>query len=269
MGVSHYRKGPSKVSTGGYLQPISDAEKLLLKENLKMGGFKLIFYSIGPIFSVFVILFCWGWYNFSFRINPTSIKFIIIISFMSFIAYGFMFTSWGSNTKYSLLGGNRAIAQVLSYEVCLVLFALLVIYSCKNFSLSFLTVLQENFWLIWLSLPTFFFWLTLCLAESNRTPFDTAEGESEIVSGFNIEYGSGFFAFIFIREYGMIIVVRFLTTIIFLGGIYIVKVFLLCFFYVWARCSFPRLRYDQLILNSWKILLPQSVAACLLSLSFL
>lgn len=157
IGVSHYRKGPRKVSIGGILQPLADAEKLLTKENLKLMGFKSVFFLLGPRCSLLVMLFCWGWYNFSFSINPTGIKFIIIISFMSFRVYGFMLMSWGSNSKYPLLGGNRAIAQVLSYEVCLVLFALLVVYLCKNFSLSRVGFLQENLWVVWSSFPVFFF----------------------------------------------------------------------------------------------------------------
>lgn len=232
MGLSHYRKGPTKVFIWGLFQPLADAEKLLTKEVIKLNGLKILLYSLGPSLSILIILLCWGWYDFSFRFNPSSIKFIILFAFISFSVYGLMFTSWGSNSKYSLLGGNRSIAQVLSYEVCLVLFSILIVYYCKNFSITFIGVLQENFWSVWSSIPIFFFWLTLCLAESNRTPFDTSEGESEIVSGFNIEYGSGLFAFIFIREYGMILVISFLTSVIFLGGVGLIKVFLLSVFYV-------------------------------------
>lgn len=267
IGVGHYRKGPNKVSFIGVLQPLRDAAKLLTKENLKLNSFKIIFYSLGPSLSLIIIILIWGWYSFSISLNPTFMQIFLIVTLISLSVYGFVLICWGSNSKYSLLGGNRVIAQILSYEVCLMIFVIIVAFFIKRFRVILLSLMQETFWLLWISLPVFFLWLTLCFAESNRTPFDTAEGESEIVSGFNIEYGSGTFAFIFIREYGIIMMIRFLTSLLFLGSFFLWKIFFICVVFVWVRCSFPRLRYDKLIFISWKIFLPQGIVACLLCVS--
>lgn len=129
------------------------------------------------------------------------------------------------------------------------LYLLVVVYITKSYRFSGLRQNQTGYWFILFSAPLFLSWVMLCIAEANRTPFDLAEGESEIVSGFNIEYGGGLFAFIFIREYGIIIFLRFITSIFFLGGRnLLVKTFLMCAVFVWVRCSFPRVRYDLLII---------------------
>jgi NADH-ubiquinone oxidoreductase chain 1 len=143
------------------------------------------------------------------------------------------------------------VAQIISYEVCLVLFLLVAVYASKTYRLPTIKIIQDNIWVGLFCLPLFLVWMLLCIAEANRTPFDLAEGESEIVSGFNIEYGGGLFAFIFIREYGMIMFLRFITSLFFLGGQNILaKTFLVCFLFVWVRCAFPRVRYDVLIITA-------------------
>ncbi len=257
MGLSHYRKGPNKVFIFGLSQPISDAIKLLVKDFLKFSYSKVFMFFLGPLSSLLVMLLCWIFFWGSNSLSCSQITFMLIVSLMCLAGYGFILTSWGSNSKYSLLGGYRSVSQIISYEVCLVFFILVVIYLACSFSFSLFNILQDYLWFGASFYVFFFFWLLLCLAESNRTPFDLTEGESEIVSGFNIEYGGGLFAFIFIREYGMIMYLGFITSLFFLGGCgFVLKIFLISLFFVWCRCSFPRVRYDILIICCWKIFLP-------------
>ena len=165
--------------------------------------------------------------------STRSLKVLIILAAIRLTAYGFLLTRWGSNSKYAVIGGHRAVAQIISYEVCLILFILVIIYLSKSYSFRALKNNQTNIWFIVLSAPLFLTWVLLCIAERNRTPFDLAEGESEIVSGFNIEYGRRLFAIIFIREYGMILILRFLTSFVFIGGrITIIKTFIMATLFV-------------------------------------
>lgn len=266
IGLIHYRKGPNKVLLWGVSQPITDAVKLLVKEFPKISYRKIFIFQAGPLIGLWLIIICWQWYPFLWQRVPPSINVIIILCLISLTVYSFILTRWGSNRKYSLIGGFRAISQVISYEVCLILFLLTIFYISKSYKLNTLTTIQENYWFSLYRLPLFFVWVILCIAESNRTPFDLAEGESELVSGFNVEYGGGLFALIFIREYGMIIVLSFITSVVFMGGsIVILKTFLVCFIYVWARRCFPRVRYDKLIKLAWKIALPYSLAIIIIA----
>ena len=265
IGLIHYRKGPNNVLIWGLSQPIADALKLLTKEFPKFSPVKIFMFYLGPCVSILLMLLCWGWYDFSFS-SLGGIKIIVILSIISLSAYGFLLTSWGSNSKYALLGGHRAVAQIISYEVCLVLYLLALVYLTKSYNMGSLEANQEGYWFILFSAPLFLSWLILCIAEANRTPFDLAEGESEIVSGFNIEYGGGLFAFIFIREYGIIIFLRFITSIFFLGARRVLlKTFLVCALFVWVRCAFPRVRYDLLIIMAWKLALPYRLGIILIS----
>lgn len=270
IGLMHYRKGPNKVLIWGLSQPIADAVKLLTKEFPKFSMYKIIIFYLGPAVSIILILICWGWFDYIFQTLSGNLKIIIIFSIIGLRAYGFLITRWGSNTKYALLGGHRAVAQIISYEVCLFLFILAVAYIRKTYSFKYLSIIQQGYWFSLFSAPLFLVWLILCIAEANRTPFDIAEGESEIVSGFNIEYGGGLFAFIFIREYGIIIFLSFITSIFFLGsGLTLIKTFLICFIFVWVRCSFPRVRYDKLIILAWKIALPFRLALITIGFMFI
>jgi len=257
IGLAHYRKGPNKAVVWGLRQPIADALKLLSKESLKFASFKIVIFFCGPALGLLLIILCWGWYEYSFNSQTSTIKMIVILAIIRINAYTFLLTRWGSNSKYALLGGHRAVAQIISYEVCLILIILVILYLRKTFNPQQLRVLQSNYWVLIASIPLRATWLLMCLAETNRTPFDLAEGESEIVSGFNIEYGGGLFAFIFIREYGIIILLGFIRCLFFMGyRAILIKLFLLCFIFVWVRCSFPRVRYDELIILSWKVALP-------------
>nr|YP_009019420.1 NADH dehydrogenase subunit 1 [Aleuroglyphus ovatus]AGM14590.1 NADH dehydrogenase subunit 1 [Aleuroglyphus ovatus]QWW33388.1 NADH dehydrogenase subunit 1 [Aleuroglyphus ovatus] len=266
MGLMHYRKGPNKVVLWGVSQPIADALKLLTKEMPKFSSLKMSMFAMGPCVSIILMLLCWGWYNFSFTLNSNELSIMVILAIMGLTAYGFLLTSWGANSKYALLGGHRAVSQIISYEVCLVLFVLVMVYCTNSFSMETMEMMQKKLWFMMFSPPLFLAWLLLAMAESNRTPFDLAEGESEIVSGFNIEYGGGLFAFIFISEYGMIMFISFITSLLFMGsGLTLLKTFSVCVIFVWVRCSFPRVRYDHLMMLSWKLALPYSLSMICLS----
>jgi len=182
---------------------------------------------------------------------------IFVFRFLSLGVYFLLFCSWGSNRKYSLVGGYRAVSQTVSYEVSLVFFCLVLIYVLGLYDFVVFSFFQVGYWFTFYFVFLFLGWVFVCLSESNRTPFDFSEGESELVSGFNVEYGGGVFSLIFICEYGMIIFLGFLRVSLFVGGRdYLLKILLFCVFFVWVRCCFPRFRYDFLISSAWKILLP-------------
>lgn len=262
IGLIHFRKGPNKIILRGVSQPISDAVKLLRKESPKINFVKTFIFISGPFIAILIILLLWSTYESFFqRLSKSRIVILLIICIIRLTPYTFFLMGWGSNTKYALIGSLRAIAQVISYEVCIVLFLLSVIYICGSYKVSFLINTQSTILICVANLPLFMCWLILCMAERNRTPFDHAERERELVSGFNVEYGGGVFAVIFIREYGIIIFLRFLTSVIFLGGfLTIIKTIIICSVFIWVRCRFPRVRYDKLIIFSWKICLPYRLA---------
>nr|QWW33375.1 NADH dehydrogenase subunit 1 [Lepidoglyphus destructor] len=267
MGLMHYRKGPNKVILSGVSQPISDAAKLLTKENVNYSHNKMSMYTMGPCVSLMVMLLCWGAYNHAYGGVSSTLKILLVISIMGLSAYALIFMSWGSNSKYALLGGYRSIAQLISYEVCLILFMLVLLYTAGSYHFTSLCLVQQNYWFGVSSLPLLLVWLLLCMAESNRTPFDLSEGESELVSGFNVEYGAGLFAFIFISEYGMILLLSFITTMLFLGAsVILLKTMMISMVFIWVRCSFPRVRWDMLMMTAWKLILPFSVSALTLGL---
>jgi len=170
---------------------------------------------------------------------------------------------WSSNSNYALLGALRGIAQTVSYEVSIALIFLSLIFLVLKFNFIDLILNQSILWFMFLIFPIFLCWITSCVAETNRTPFDFAEGESELVSGFNIEYGSGGFALLFLAEYGRIIFISYLISVLFLG---VQRLFLFnlvgcffCFWFIWIRGTLPRHRYDKLIYLAWKIFLPVSL----------
>nr|YP_009114543.1 NADH dehydrogenase subunit 1 [Tyrophagus putrescentiae]AIB08706.1 NADH dehydrogenase subunit 1 [Tyrophagus putrescentiae] len=270
MGLMHYRVGPNKVVEWGVSQPIADALKLLTKEYQKFTMSRLMMYYLGPLISLLLALLYWGFYEYSYSYITGSMKIMVIFSIMSLSAYGFLLTSWGSNSKYALLGGYRTVAQIISYEVCLMFLVLIMFYITKSYSVENIALSQSGVWFMLYSLPLFITWVMMCMAESSRTPFDHAESESELVSGYNVEYGGGFFVLAFVSEYGMIIFLSFITSMLFLGmNNMMLKTFLICIVYVWVRCAFPRVRYDKLMMMCWKKLLPYSLAMVALSSCYL
>jgi len=240
------------------LQPIADALKLLTKEIVKLSFWKLFYYSLSPVIILFIILIRRGWLENDF-ITIEEPKVLGLLGVISLGSYGILFMGWGSNSIYPVLGVHRVLALIMSYEVCILLvllFLFFLILDRINFYLIW--KIQDRFWLIFFSLPFFFIWISIITRELNRTPFDLAEGESEIVSGVNTEYAGGLFSFLFIAEYGIIILLSVFTIFIFVGGLnnLIIKIFFICFLLVWIRCSLPRVRYDNYIIVCWKLLIP-------------
>lgn len=261
LGCIQIRIGPNKVGIIGILQPFADAVKLFIKEQTIPTLSNFLPYYLSPVFSLFTALIIWliipsriGLLNFNLGI-------LFFLCCLSLGVYSIISAGWASNSKYSLLGSLRAVAQTISYEVRLALILLSLIFLSGRFNLEKFFDFQEFVWFIWLTLPLRGLWLASCLAETNRTPFDFAEGESELVSGFNTEYRSGGFALIFIAEYARILFIRSLFAVIFLGGDlcsfwFPIKLTLIAFVFIWIRGTLPRLRYDKLIYLAWKRFLP-------------
>nr|ASY97961.1 NADH dehydrogenase subunit 1 [Gongylus gongylodes] len=265
LGYIHLRKGPNKVGFLGILQPFTDAIKLFCKEHMNPMMSNYLLYYICPVFSLFLSFILWmliPYVNGFFTFN-LGMFFFLVCSSMS--VYTVMLAGWSSNSNYALLGGLRALAQTISYEVSLALVLLSFIFLIGSYSLLDFYYYQKGVWFMFLFMPLCNVWFISCLAETNRSPFDFAEGESELVSGFNIEYGSGGFALIFLSEYSMILFMSMLMCIIFLGSdlnmiffLYL-KLILVAFIFIWIRGTLPRYRYDKLMYLAWKSFLPLSL----------
>lgn len=267
LGYCHTRKGPNKTGIMGFLQPISDALKLFRKEINKIFYINKFIQIVSPLIIILIIIIIWIIFYFSNNAINLNIRIIFFLCISRLARYTILFRGWASNSKYSLIGSYRGFAQVISYEVriAIILISLAIIPQRYNF-LSFLKF-QETFPLIFRFLPIFIIWIITILAELNRVPFDLAEGESELVSGFNIEYGSWLFAIIFISEYGNIMIISFLTYYLFLGfkNLTLLFILLLITIIVMIRGTYVRIRYDQLIIIAWKIILPQRIIFLFLS----
>nr|YP_010341090.1 NADH dehydrogenase subunit 1 [Lepas anatifera]UNZ93964.1 NADH dehydrogenase subunit 1 [Lepas anatifera] len=260
LGYVQIRKGPNKVGAMGILQPFSDAIKLFTKEQnwSTVSNFSLYYFC--PVFMFFMALFLWVLMPFSSGFFDLDFGFFFFLCVLSLGVYPLMIAGWSSNSKYALLGGLRGVAQTISYEVSLAMVVLCFIlftgeYSLEDF-LEFQSPVVLFFFFYFLSLV----WVVSCLAEMNRTPFDFAEGESELVSGFNVEYSSGSFALLFLGEYSMIILMCSVMVSLFFGSSlnlwYFLKSMMLVFLVLWLRGTLPRYRYDKLMGLAWKSILP-------------
>ena len=261
LGYSQLRKGPNKVSIIGIAQPFNDAIKLFTKEIVYPKLSNIFQYLISPFCGLIIVLITCILIPFKEIILPLRITIIFIYIIIRMNIYPVLISGWASNRKYALIGALRAVAQTVSYEVCLAL--ILLFYLALTGRISLLIIILSNS--VWnkiiILIPIAGIWLVSCLAETNRTPFDFAEGESELVSGFNIEYGRLGFALIFIAEYARIFLIGLIFSFIFVTSrcINLWTYFfstLLVRFWVWVRTTFPRYRYDKLIRLAWKIYLP-------------
>nr|YP_010995008.1 NADH dehydrogenase subunit 1 [Molipteryx fuliginosa]WOZ14016.1 NADH dehydrogenase subunit 1 [Molipteryx fuliginosa] len=264
LGYMQLRKGPNKVGYMGLLQPFSDGIKLFFKEQSYPYMSNFIIYYFSPIFMLVLSFSLWvlfpqatNTYNFNF-----GVLYFLCCTGMG--VYGIMLSGWSSNSNYALLGSLRAMAQTISYEVSMAMIILCFVVFIFSYNFMDFMVHQSSIWFLLFSLPLFFCWLSSCLAETNRAPFDFAEGESELVSGFNVEYSSGGFAFIFLSEYMNIIFMGLMTVIMFLGCdlysiFFYLKVVVIVFWFIWVRGSLPRFRYDKLMYLTWKVFLPVSL----------
>nr|APX40901.1 NADH dehydrogenase subunit 1 [Longitarsus niger] len=269
LGYIQIRKGPNKVGFVGLIQPFSDAIKLLSKEQIYplLSNFNL--YYMCPIMNLFLSLFLWMCMPyFSVNIN-FKFSLLFFLSISSVNVYTIMLAGWSSNSNYSLLGSLRSVAQTISYEVSLALILMSYMFMILSLNMLDFMKFQEYIWFIYLMLPLCFMWVVSSLAETNRTPFDFAEGESELVSGFNVEYSSGGFVMIFLAEYGNILFMSMLCVVLFLGCnltslMFFFKLVLVSFFWLWVRGTLPRFRYDKLMYLAWKSYLPISLNYLLL-----
>nr|YP_010378539.1 NADH dehydrogenase subunit 1 [Hestina persimilis]QYC94735.1 NADH dehydrogenase subunit 1 [Hestina persimilis]USH57579.1 NADH dehydrogenase subunit 1 [Hestina persimilis] len=264
LGYIQIRKGPNKMGYMGILQPFSDAIKLFSKEQIYLNYSNYLIYYFSPIMSFILSLMIWSLIPYMFNIIMFNLGFLFFLCCTSLGVYTVMIAGWSSNSNYSLLGGLRSVAQTISYEVSLSLILMSSIIMIMDFNLLKFFEYQLMIWFIFLMMPLSFCFLSSLMAETNRTPFDFAEGESELVSGFNVEYGGGGFALIFLAEYSSILFMSLLFVIIYMGGYYLnlmfyLKLVFLSFFFVWVRGTLPRYRYDKLMYLCWKSYLPISL----------
>nr|URX53394.1 NADH dehydrogenase subunit 1 [Incisitermes cf. incisus] len=264
LGYAHIRKGPNSVGLIGLFQPFSDAIKLFTSEQYFPLVSNYLSYYFSPVFSLFLSLLVWILIPYFSGFISFELGLLFFLCCTSLGVYTVMVAGWSSNSNYSLLGGLRSVAQTISYEVSLALILLSFVFLICSYSLVDFYYFQFYLWLIFFTFPLSFVWFISCLAETNRTPFDFAEGESELVSGFNVEYGAGGFALIFLAEYASILFMSLLFCVIFLGCdlyslFFYVKLSFISYVFIWVRGTLPRFRYDKLMYLAWSGFLPLSL----------
>nr|UJM44078.1 NADH dehydrogenase subunit 1 [Tuta absoluta]UJM44091.1 NADH dehydrogenase subunit 1 [Tuta absoluta] len=264
LGYIQIRKGPNKVGFIGLLQPFSDAIKLFTKEQTFPSTSNYMSYYFSPVISFILSLMIWILIPYYFNMVSFNLGILFFFCCTSLGVYTVMVAGWSSNSNYSLLGGLRSVAQTISYEVSLALILMSGVMMIMEFNLMKFFEYQNMIWFIFLMFPLGLCWMSSSLAETNRTPFDFAEGESELVSGFNIEYSSGGFALIFLAEYSSILFMSLLFVLIYLGGynltmFFYLKLTFISFLFIWVRGTLPRYRYDKLMYLAWKSYLPISL----------
>nr|ASM82604.1 NADH dehydrogenase subunit 1 [Agnetina aequalis] len=264
LGYIHIRKGPNKVGFVGIPQPFSDAIKLFTKEQTYPVMSNYLPYYFSPVFSLFLALLVWMIMPYLTGMFMFNMGLLFFLCCTSLGVYTVMVAGWSSNSNYALLGGLRGVAQTISYEVSLALILLSFVFLVNGYCLGEFGKFQEYMWFLILTFPLALSWFASCLAETNRTPFDFAEGESELVSGFNVEYSSGGFALIFLGEYASILFMSMLCGALFLGcdvfsWVFFIKLAVVAFAFVWVRGTLPRFRYDKLMYLAWKSFLPLSL----------
>nr|YP_220706.1 NADH dehydrogenase subunit 1 [Balaenoptera bonaerensis]BAD91668.1 NADH dehydrogenase subunit 1 [Balaenoptera bonaerensis] len=279
LGYMQLRKGPNIVGPHGLLQPFADAIKLFTKEPLRPATSSTTMFIIAPMLALTLALTMWSPLPMPYPLINMNLGVLFMLAMSSLAVYSILWSGWASNSKYALIGALRAVAQTISYEVTLAIILLSVLLMNGSYTLSTLATTQEQLWLLFPSWPLAMMWFISTLAETNRAPFDLTEGESELVSGFNVEYAAGPFALFFLAEYANIIMMNMFTAILFLGTYYdphnpelyttnlIIKTLLLTTSFLWIRASYPRFRYDQLMHLLWKNFLPLTLALCMWHIS--
>ena len=278
LGYMQARKGPNVVGLLGLLQPLADGVKLFSKEMIIPNHVSMFIYFFAPILALTLGLLVWGVMPMGQNIvlSDLSLGILLIFALSSIGVYAILMSGWSSNSKYAFLGALRAAAQMISYEVSIGLIVITTILCVGSLNLLTLIYSQsQGIWFLLPLLPASLMFFVSCLAETNRAPFDLTEGESELVSGFNVEYSSMSFALFFLAEYSHIIFMSFLFTLLFLGGwsmpfidfdgLFFIKSIIIVYLFIWVRASYPRLRYDQLMHLLWKTYLPLSLAIIIIS----
>jgi len=284
MASIHRRKGPNVVGFMGLLQALTDGLKLILKEVIIPSSSNKMLFLLAPLFTFVLSLIVWVVIPFDFGVNIININIglIYVLMILSLNVYSIIISGWASNSKYAFLGSLRSSAQMISYEISMVFIILTVILCARSYNLTTIVKNQIDIWYFIPLFPIFILFLVCMLAETNRHPFDLPEAESELVSGYNVEYSSVTFALFFLGEYGYIILQSTLCTILFLGGWlpifsflpisnklwFASKIAMFMIFFVIIRAILPRYRYDQLMNIGWKTILPFSLGYFLLVLGF-
>ncbi|YP_009160664.1 NADH dehydrogenase subunit 1 (mitochondrion) [Clarias gariepinus] len=275
LGYMQLRKGPNVVGPYGLLQPIADGVKLFIKEPIRPSTSSPFLFLTTPVLALTLALMLWAPMPIPNPVADMNLGMLFILALSSLAVYSILGSGWASNSKYALIGALRAVAQTISYEVSLGLILLSTIIFTGGFTLQMFNTTQEAVWLMLPAWPLAAMWYISTLAETNRAPFDLTEGESELVSGFNVEYAGGPFALFFLAEYANILLMNTLSTILFLGATYtpitpelasiniMTKAALLSVLFLWIRASYPRFRYDQLMHLVWKNFLPMTLALIL------
>jgi NADH-quinone oxidoreductase subunit H len=277
LAAMQLRKGPNVVGVYGLLQPIADGVKLFSKETILPTHSNLAIFIIAPILGLILALIAWAVipYDDGSVFCDINIGILYLFAVSSVSVYAILMAGWASNSKYAFFGAIRAAAQMVSYEVCIGLIILSVVLCAGGLNLGTIVAAQEDCWFIVPLFPAGLMFFVSALAETNRAPFDHAEGESELVSGFNTEYSGFTFALFFLAEYAHIILMSLLTALLFFGGWLpiipftegiipgsfnlAIKTTFFTFCFIWVRASFPRMRYDTLMQLLWKSYLPLSL----------
>jgi NADH-quinone oxidoreductase subunit H len=284
------RLGPNRVGPFGLLQPIADGIKLLTKERFQPAGVDTFIYWFAPAISLFSALFIFalipvgliniGGQTVYLQIANIDAGILFLLAISSLAVYGVVLAGWGSNNRYSLLGGLRGTAQMISYEIPMGLSLLTVVLATGSLNLREIVELQEKgHWFIWTHPLSFIIYVITAFAETNRAPFDLPEAEQELTAGYHTEYGGMKFAIFFLGEYINILAISSIATTLFLGGWegpwnipvlwFALKVACFVFFFMWVRATLPRFRYDQLMSFGWKILLPLALLNLIVTAYFI
>nr|YP_009349086.1 NADH dehydrogenase subunit 1 [Homalopteroides smithi]BAW88730.1 NADH dehydrogenase subunit 1 [Homalopteroides smithi] len=275
LGYMQLRKGPNVVGPYGLLQPIADGVKLFIKEPIRPSTSSPVLFLVTPMLALTLAMTLWAPMPMPHPVTDLNLGILFMLALSSLAVYSILGSGWASNSKYALIGALRAVAQTISYEVSLGLILLSIIIFSGGYTLQTFNITQEAIWLLFPAWPLAAMWYISTLAETNRAPFDLTEGESELVSGFNVEYAGGPFALFFLAEYANILLMNTLSAILFLGASHIttmpevttinlmIKAALLSMVFLWVRASYPRFRYDQLMHLVWKNFLPLTLALVL------
>jgi len=283
------RIGPNRVGPRGWLQPIADAVKLMFKEIVIPTNANRFLFLMAPILSIGPSLAAWAVipFNDTLLLSSLDASLLYVLALTSVGVYGVIIAGWASNSKYAMMGALRSAAQIVAYEIAMGFALVGVLMAAGSLNLQEIVISQKGSvatWFIWPLLPLFFVYFISGVAETNRAPFDVAEGESEIVAGFHVEYSGMAFAVFFLAEYANIILIAALTSILFLGGWlspfegvaalsgtsiefltqssiawFLAKTSFFIFVFLWLRATFPRYRYDQIMRLGWKVFIPVTI----------